>query len=205
MDAANIIESISIIVAAWAVIIGVTAWRREYVGKRKLELAEDVLALFYEARDAMDAIRSSFASAGEGSTRQAAPDESEEEKQALDAAFVTHERYNRNRELFGRLFSMRYRYMARFGKDPARPFDELRDVVVEVRAAADAVKHYWLVQTHGQNIHVDDARQFESIIWRSGRNDPITPRVDKLISDIEAQTRKILVPSVVDKLRQWFF
>ena len=66
MDVANILESISLIIAAWAVIIGVNAWRREYIGKRRLELAEEVLSLFYEARDIIRYIRNPFGYIGRG-------------------------------------------------------------------------------------------------------------------------------------------
>lgn len=45
MDWLEVLTQISILVA----IYGINAWRREYVGKRQLELAEDSLALFYEA------------------------------------------------------------------------------------------------------------------------------------------------------------
>ena len=45
MNATNILESVSIIIAAWTVIISITAWRREYIGKRNLELAEEILCV----------------------------------------------------------------------------------------------------------------------------------------------------------------
>lgn len=44
MDAANILSSVSLIIAAWTVIISVNAWRREYIGKSDFELVEDVLS-----------------------------------------------------------------------------------------------------------------------------------------------------------------
>ena len=51
------------------------AWRREFMGKRRMELAEEVLALFYQARDVIEQIRSPVRYLGEGQTREAAPDE----------------------------------------------------------------------------------------------------------------------------------
>ena len=52
------LKDISILLAAWSVIYGIGAWRREFIGKRKIQLAEDVLALFYEAKDVIFWIRS---------------------------------------------------------------------------------------------------------------------------------------------------
>lgn len=38
------------LVAGWAAVRGVDAWRSELVGRRKAELAAEVLAQFYRAR-----------------------------------------------------------------------------------------------------------------------------------------------------------
>ena len=47
MEVLSIIESVSIIVASLGasitVVLSLNAWRREYIGKRKHELAEEVL------------------------------------------------------------------------------------------------------------------------------------------------------------------
>jgi len=212
MDTASIIESISIIIAAWAVILGITAWRREYIGKRNLELAEDVLAMFYEARYAINGIRSPFGFAGEGTTRKTSPNESPKDKDVFDRAFVTRERYNKRSDLFSKLYSMRYRYMARFGHYSIKPFDELQAILVEILSASDTITYYWRDQAYGafvddaaQKSNLENIRKYESIIWKTiPEKDSITPRVDKMVSDIESQTRNILAPSVRGKFKLWF-
>jgi len=200
MDVTNILESISIIIAAWAVIIGVNAWRREYIGKRKLELAEEVLALFYEARDVISFIRSPFGFSGEGSTRNASPNETPEEKQINDRAYVVFERYNKRQDLFNKLYSMRYRYMARFGKDSAKPFDDLRKIVNEIFVSARMLSHYWKEQGRRTwkseaefKKHLEEMQKHEAIFWEMNADeDTIIPRVNAVISDIEAQCLKII-------------
>ena len=111
METANFLESISIILAAWAVIIGISAWRREFIGKRRIELAEDTLTLFYQTIDVIDAIRNPFAYADEGTTRKQSEKETPEEKEIYDKAFVVIERFNKNIELFNKLHALRYRFM----------------------------------------------------------------------------------------------
>lgn len=69
MGWAEAITAASAAVTAVSVAWGISAWRREYVGKRRIELAESVLALFYEAEEAVKAIRSPFAYSGEGKSR----------------------------------------------------------------------------------------------------------------------------------------
>ena len=204
MDIAGILESVSVIIASaiasFTVIYGVNAWRREYIGKRKLELAEEVLALFYEARDVISYIRNPFSFGGEGSTRMAAENESAEEKRINDQAYVVFERYNNRQELFNKLYSMRYRYMAQFGKDSAKPFDDLNKIVHEIFASARMLSHYWKEQGRRAwrseeefNKHLEDMQKHESMFWEMGADkDPVLPRINAVISDIEAQTVTII-------------
>ena len=216
MNVASILESISVIfaslIASFTVIFGVNAWRREYIGKRKLELAEEVLALFYEARDVISYIRNPFGFGGEGSTRNAAPNESPEEKQINDNAYVVFERYNKRQDLFSKLYSMRYRYMAQFGRDSAKPFDDLYKIVNEIFISARMLPHYWKEQGHRQwkneaefQKHLDEMHKHEAIFWEmSADKDQITPRVSAVISDIEAQCNKIISPTTLQGIKQWF-
>ncbi|TDI82488.1 MAG: hypothetical protein E2O80_02055, partial [Betaproteobacteria bacterium] len=83
----DFVSSISVLIAALTFIAGVSAWKREFVGKRRIELAETVLALFYEAEDAIKQIRSPFSFDGEGSTRKHADNELEAESRILDQAY----------------------------------------------------------------------------------------------------------------------
>src|SRR4030042_1656983 len=123
MTTLNTLQSVSVIVASviasGTVIYGINAWRREYTGKRKIELAEEVLALFYEARDAIRFIRNPFGYVGEGSSRKCADNESPEEKRINDRAYVVSERYTKCKDLLKRIRSIRYRYMAQFRKNSA--------------------------------------------------------------------------------------
>lgn len=77
MNAANIITSISVAIAALSFVSGVSAWKREFIGKRQIELAESVLAMFYEVEDAIREIRNPFAYTDEGKSRKRADNERE--------------------------------------------------------------------------------------------------------------------------------
>jgi hypothetical protein len=204
MTALNTLQSVSVIVASviasGTVIYGVNAWRREYTGKRKIELAEEVLALFYEARDAIRFIRSPFGYVGEGSTRKSAPNETSEEKSINDNAYVVNERYIKRQDLFNKIYSMRYRYMAQFGKDWAKPFDELDKIVRELLISAHMLANYWKESQYRQwknqeefQRHLDELHKYEAIFWEmTPDKDPITPRVEAMISEIEAQSAKVI-------------
>ena len=79
MDLTELTKNISVIIGALALISGIRAWKREYIGKRKIELAEDTLMLFYQARDAIREIRNPFGRIGEGSSRQKGDNETDKQ------------------------------------------------------------------------------------------------------------------------------
>ena len=76
----------AVISACWAIITGIGAWKREFIGKRQIELAEQVLAKFFEIKDAIAMIRSPFSRADEGSSRKRSEHESRESRTYLIAA-----------------------------------------------------------------------------------------------------------------------
>ena len=84
IDLATIAQAIAVIAACWAIISGVGAWKREFIGKRKIELAEDTLAAFFEIKDSIHFIRNPWSSGTEGQSRKRSDRESEEEANLLD-------------------------------------------------------------------------------------------------------------------------
>lgn len=213
MATPDLIESISVTIAAVSVIAGVNAWRIEYVGKRKLELAEEALASFYEARDAIAQIRSIFSLGGEGTTRKAAPNESPEEKEINDRAYVVFERYNHRQELFNKLYSMRYRWMARFGKGSAKPFDELNKIVQDIFISARMLSYYWKEKGRSHlrsedqfQEHLKAMQEHEAVFWERQSGDPVALRIAAVIKDIENQALRIMEggPSLT-KVWRWVY
>ena len=62
--------------------------------------------------------------------------ESDDAYAARKTASVAYARYNENKEVFRRLQSLRYRFMAQIGKEEAKPFDEVKGIVDDVLTAA---------------------------------------------------------------------
>lgn len=87
-DLATIAQAVAIVSACWAIISGVGAWKREFIGKRKIELAEETLAAFFELKDAVAFIRNPWSSGEEGKTRNRADYETKEESQLLDRGYT---------------------------------------------------------------------------------------------------------------------
>jgi hypothetical protein len=97
IELATIAQAVAVMAACWAIISGVGAWKREFIGKRKIELAEETLAAYFEIKDAIAFIRSPFSSNTEGDTRERSPNESDAERQLLDRGFIVFERYEKKK------------------------------------------------------------------------------------------------------------
>ena len=111
---------------------GLNKWRAETIGKRRAELAEEVLADFYQARDIITAARSPGSFGHEGSARQRAVWENEDDARKLNAYFATTERLENKAEFFAQLRARRYRFMAHFCRTAAKPYDELFKIRAEI-------------------------------------------------------------------------
>ena len=161
--------------------------------------------LFYQARDAIRDIRNPFGSIDEGSSRQKADNESEAETKLLNQAYVVIERYKKHEDVFNKLQSTRYRFMARFGRENETPFIDLNTVLNEIFIAARMLgTYYWQrqgrVQMSGDEFqkHLDEMHKYEAIFWFMGEErDEIGPKIEKIINQIEGITKEILAENNV--------
>jgi hypothetical protein len=188
----ELVSKIAVIAASAAAIWGINAWRREFKGKRDIELAEDVLCLFYRAERAIEAIRFPMWDLREGQTRDVQADETPERKEARDRANVVFKRIRDNSSTFDELHALRFRFMARFGRDKAKPFDDLRTIVNEVWVAAEELAELWEKELRGRAVSEEDIKEYTRIIWWHGRKDEIAGRLRVAVESIESMCRPII-------------
>jgi hypothetical protein len=199
MDTGQVVElvgNIGVIVASGAAIWGVSAWRREFRGKRDMELAEDVLELFYRAERAIEAIRFPIWNLADGRTRSPEPNETPEEKEARDRAYVIFKRIKDHSDIFEQLYTLRFRFMARFGRDSAKPFDEMKRVIDTIWVCTRHLAEYWAEQLReGERTHPsikDEIREYERVISYAGAKDQTESRVRDIIAEVEGTCRPII-------------
>jgi hypothetical protein len=208
-EAADIVQSAFVCLTAIVALLGINEWRRQTVGKRKIELAEQVLASFYEARDLFVWVRSPAAFGGEGETRQA-EGEDENVRRSRNTYFVPIERMQKHSELFAKLQSQRYSFMALFGADAVAPFNELRQVQVRISVSAQT-----LIGMVGNRAARERNQALwdrcESDIWEgmyeaNEQEDPLKTSIANLINRIETLCRPVLLNSEWSAFRPstWF-
>jgi hypothetical protein len=196
----SVIQSLSIIVASFTAMYGITSWRREAKWKRKYELAEEILSLFYECKDNFKVIRSPAGNSSEGQTRKRGENETSEETARLDNAYVFIERYQAVKAPFIKLATLRFRFMAIFGKQSGEPFLEISKILNTIFLAARRLgMQYWRDQGHNQfndsefQKHIRKMHENEKIVWMDfEETDEISKRINNCISEIEKQCSSVM-------------
>jgi len=197
METLVTLKELSLLIGIWVAIYGVDSWRREHTGKRQIELAEETLALFYEARDAIANIRHPVSWGSEGSNIERGKNEPDKDYNARKKANIVFSRYNEHQELFNKIHSMRYRFMAQIGKDESIPFDELRTIVNKIFASARMLAILW-ARDHfrteeDRKKHWNDIQKHEAVFWdEMSKDDSINRKLEETINKIESTCNKVI-------------
>ena len=182
---ATIAQAIAIISACWAIVSGVGAWKREFIGKRKIELAEEILAAYFEVKDAIAFIRSPWSTNTEGSTRKRASNETDEESRLLDRGYIVFERYESKKSVFIRFNTLKYKFMAMFGPESEKIFQDTNRTLNSIFSSASMLaNHYWQRQGRVKmesdefQKHLDEMHKHEGIFWdQSDDEDEIRKKI----------------------------
>lgn len=116
LQQADLISKLLTSVAAAMAIFGIGTWRCDFLGKRKIELAEETLERFYQAADAIRHMRSPAAFATETADVVQLDGDNAARHQAKLTVAPLWKRYSEHSELFSILRATRYKFMARFGR-----------------------------------------------------------------------------------------
>ena len=134
----------SFLIGLIGVAVGLGAWRREHVGRRKIEVAEEALTLFYEASDALRFMRNPTVLVTDDETelvrREGELDDAYDARRRASIVFVRHEQ---RREVFHKLFAQRYKLMALVGSEAGEPIEVIQRLVSQVLLSGQSLAHLW--------------------------------------------------------------
>lgn len=185
----TLLTGVATVLAGIAALRGLSAWRLETVGRRKAELAEEVLAQFYRARDILTWAR--FPIRSDDREVAAPAGETAHDVSERRRAFAPVERLAQESQIFSDLQASRYRFMAYFGEEAARPFDEIHALQTEIVSAADK-----LIRAQGkpETFETQSGRgAWESAIgWGAAEEDRVAQRLAQAVKDIEAVCRPLI-------------
>jgi len=194
------LRSLAIATASIVGIYGINSWRKEARWKRKYVLAEEVLALVYEAKEDIAMIRNPRSWGGEGRTRKKLEHESQEESEIRDSMYVIVERSNSVNETFSKLQSLKFRFVAVFDQKNTNLIDELLKIRNKL-----VITSYRLADTKVRNLRgskipdqeTSRVENYEKIIWTDyDENDEIEKEVNETVKSIENICKSIIKKSI---------
>ncbi|MBU4184744.1 MAG: hypothetical protein KKI12_05245 [Proteobacteria bacterium] len=194
---ATIGQTIAIIAACWAIISGIGAWKREFIGKRRIELAEEVLASFFEIKDSIAFIRNPFATNEEGKSRKKGEYELSDETELLNRGYIVYERYEKKKDVLIKFNTLKYKVMAAFGPDTEKIFIDcnktLNSIFISARMLAT---YYWKrqgrVPMDGDQFqkHLDEMQKHEGIFWdMMNETDEIRNKLELIQEQLDKSTK----------------
>jgi hypothetical protein len=187
-----LIQAISVAVTAVFAILSLNAWKRQMIGKRRIEVAEEALLAVYKAKSAMGFIRNSMSFGGEGAGRPRGNSETEAIAQAKDTYFVQLKRIQDTSGDFAELEKMRLLCQVHFGRRP-KPFDAIPKARHTV-----AVSSRLLVDLAGETGEQAFRERLKADVWEGyGSNgkaeeDAIVKSVAAAVADVEGICRRHL-------------
>ena len=186
---ALILQSLAAIVVAGVAIIGLRKWRKDIVWKRKFEVAEKTLVLFYQIEDLIIWARYIWVSAEIG-TKQAKEGARTQLTNNQKKLFcVPGELIIEEKKLFAELFTIQYSFMALFGEEKIDPFKAIHDIHDEI---IEASKFLQASDEKKINEGGPAVQKRIGIIWSKGTGDPISMQLNKAVAQIEETCRPYL-------------
>ena len=122
--------------------------------EQRIELAEDVLGLFYQAAEAITAIRSGL--------------DSNAKKSLTGLVDTVNNRLEQQAKIFDTLESLKAPFITRFGAEQAGPFEQITQVLTDIRNAVTQLNEFETV--HAQ---VYDEEQSERLISKMKKYEAI--------------------------------
>ena len=141
----DLIQAFAVVAAAWVGILGLNTWRMQLVGGKRIELAEESLILIQQSIRAIRSVRSPFARAGEGSTRQKSDNETIKETSTKNANFVPIERLSTHTQTFEQMQKLKVKCYVHFGPETEIHFNTILDAASRI-----AITAHHMIRTYGR-------------------------------------------------------
>jgi len=186
--------SIGVLIAA---IWGLSTWKREIIGRRRINLAEEALTAFYNAKDKIEYARNgaSFGTEGEFPT-----DETDENiKRHAFAMNTPAKRLIDESEFFSDFRSMKFKVKAHFGQEADQIFNDVLKARVSVITASQAVARAAINRYEDRENQQEFLGRMRERMWESygEEQDAIKISIDTSVDEAEKIFGKILSGRVI--------
>lgn len=205
----KLISAVSPIITVSLALFAVHMWRVQLVLKRRFEVAEEALQISKQAVYAFSAIRSVGGFSNEGETRKRRPNETKDESERLDHAFVPFERMNRFNDVFATMTKSVVLVEIHFGTALANHMRALLDIRSDIALAARGME-----RMSRKDLPSDDdekrMNKYMAALYEAFGDeteeykDVLTAKIKAAFNAIETECRKHLaVPTFWSSARLW--
>lgn len=166
-----VIQAVSVVVASIFAVRSLRVWRRELVGKRKFEIADEALAAFLAAKDDLIWIRSRIIIAGEDDDYTAIEGELPHSAENRKQCAIISRRIRNTQGSFRRLARIYLPCKIHLGPEATGPID----AIVQAHNSV-AISNEILLSQIGA-LNDQSMRNLKADIWSQGPDDPITMKI----------------------------
>jgi hypothetical protein len=183
--APSVVTAITAIVGVYIAKAGLEKWRSETWGKRKAEVAETTLANVYEMEGILRSARVRVVLSDETKKKDGVPDEL-----ATNPNYAPEARLLAHQEFFGRFRSQKYAFAAVFGRDAAKPLDELWQIRLKINLAVfDLVNNKEMSKSRDTAQRTQWGEWYYTAFGAPGENDETSKLISRYVSAIEETCR----------------
>jgi hypothetical protein len=174
--------------AALFAFLGLRSWKQEMIGRRKAELAEDLIAGFYEARDIFMSARSPGALGSEYESIDLSGIKGHDYEEQLKTFYLPVSRIDRSRDTLAALHARRYQARVLFGQEIDEPFGTLRTVEAQIRTSFNMLRRLVLAAGSSGSDPWNDPRfiEHEGRLFHAGEpEDAVKNELKKAVAEVE--------------------
>ncbi len=181
------LQAVSIAITAYFASRGLNAWRQQLAGKRRFELAEEILVVTYKVQRSLAHVRQPLTFGGEGKLRPRDDHERESMAALKDNYFVPLERMKGLDDELAQFSKTRLFAQAHLGREAVAPFDIIMKAYHEVAVAARML--IMTAEERPRDVGLELHQSLQATVWQTSVDDEIARRVDDAVRAIEDLVR----------------
>lgn len=197
VDWKDVIETASAVTVAVCAVCALYTWRKEFVGKKKIEFAAEFVEKAIDIKEFIAYIRNGYSSATE--TEEIENELKKENKFVPNgnvAYLVPKYRILKNDENIRSFYALRTKAFMYFGKSALKIYDVVRSDFIKIKLSSEALYK----NTYYNYLKDEKEKQDIAVIWASYNSDD---KMDQEIEKVVEELKLNLEPLYQDKTFKW--
>ena len=194
-DWVDYIQAIASLVVAGCAFFALRTWRKEFVGKKKIEFAAEFVEKAIDMKEFIAYVRNGFSSSSEENEIKEQLKKENESFTDNCLFFLTPKfRILKNDDRIKYFYSLRVKALMYFGEDSLNLYKTLSLVLSQIKNRSE------ILYDEHENLSSEKKREYESVIWGTfDSDDKIAQEIEKAVEELKLN----LEPLYQDKTFKW--